>query len=95
MHFTGMMALEVPARVTWSADLVVASVALGVAFASLALCVAALPYARGRTLAATVLLALAIAVVVAGLTCPCCCRGRCHHNRHVFRWCNRRSAREG
>src|ERR1041384_2546857 len=30
MHYTGMFALELPGRVTWSPDLVVASILLGV-----------------------------------------------------------------
>jgi NO-binding membrane sensor protein with MHYT domain len=33
MHYTGMLALELPGRITWSADLVAASVALGIVFA--------------------------------------------------------------
>ena len=60
MHYTGMSALEVPARLTWSPDLVIVSIVLGVTFAGLALYVAALPHARGRTLLATALLTLAI-----------------------------------
>jgi len=32
MHYTGMLALELPGRVTWAPNLVVASVALGIAF---------------------------------------------------------------
>ena len=32
MHYTGMMALEVPGRITWLPNLVVASVVLGIAF---------------------------------------------------------------
>src|SRR5579863_6297540 len=36
MHYTGMMALELPGRITWSLNLVVASVALGVVFGALA-----------------------------------------------------------
>ena len=32
MHYTGMMALEVPGRITWAPNLVVASVVLGIAF---------------------------------------------------------------
>ncbi len=60
MHYTGMAALEVPARLTWSLGLVSASVVFGVTFAALALYVAALPHARGRSLIATGLLTLAI-----------------------------------
>ena len=36
MHYTGMMALELPGRVSWAPDLVVASIAFGVAFGALA-----------------------------------------------------------
>ena len=32
MHYTGMMALELPGRITWLPNLVVASMVLGVAF---------------------------------------------------------------
>ena len=60
MHFTGVLALELPARITWSPDLVMASIALGIVCAALALYVAAQPDARGRTLIATALLTLAI-----------------------------------
>src|SRR5215470_621863 len=40
MHYTGMAALEVPARITWSADLVVISVLLGCVLGALALLIA-------------------------------------------------------
>src|ERR1700687_4041219 len=40
MHYTGMWALELPGRVTWSPGLVAASIALGMAFGSAALAVA-------------------------------------------------------
>jgi diguanylate cyclase (GGDEF)-like protein/PAS domain S-box-containing protein len=60
MHFTGMLALEVQARITWSPDLVMASIALGIVCAVFALYVAAQPDMRGRTLIATALLTLAI-----------------------------------
>src|SRR6201995_1170455 len=40
MHYTGMMALELPARVTWSFDIVIASVIFGSLFGALALVVA-------------------------------------------------------
>jgi diguanylate cyclase (GGDEF)-like protein/PAS domain S-box-containing protein len=60
MHYTGMLALELPGRITWSPNLVVASVALGVVFGSLALFVAARRNDWGHTLIATVLLAVAI-----------------------------------
>ena len=60
MHYAGMQALEVPARITWSPGLVAASIALGIVWAAFALYVAAQPDARGRTLIATALLTLAI-----------------------------------
>jgi diguanylate cyclase (GGDEF)-like protein/PAS domain S-box-containing protein len=60
MHYAGMEALEVPARITWSPGLVVVSIALGIVWAAFALYVAAQPDARGRTLIATALLTLAI-----------------------------------
>ena len=37
MHYTGMMALELPGRISWAPNLVVASIALGIAFGALAL----------------------------------------------------------
>jgi methyl-accepting chemotaxis protein len=43
LHYTGMWALELPGRLTWSMDLVVASVVLGVAFS-----IAAVVYGRPR-----------------------------------------------
>jgi diguanylate cyclase (GGDEF)-like protein/PAS domain S-box-containing protein len=60
MHYTGMMALELPGRITWLPDLVVASVALGIAFASLALSFASRRANWGNSLIAAILLALAI-----------------------------------
>jgi diguanylate cyclase (GGDEF)-like protein/PAS domain S-box-containing protein len=41
MHFTGMLALEIPGRITWMPSLVTTSIAFGVAFAALALFVTA------------------------------------------------------
>jgi diguanylate cyclase (GGDEF)-like protein len=61
MHYTGMLALEVPARLAWDIGTVAASVVLGSAFGAFALVVATT--ARGsnrRHLAAAVLLTLAI-----------------------------------
>jgi diguanylate cyclase (GGDEF)-like protein/PAS domain S-box-containing protein len=60
MHYTGMWALQLPGHVTWSGDLVVASVLLGMLFGT-----AALTLAHGRdgmqaTVAAAALLTLAI-----------------------------------
>ena len=40
MHYLGMWALEVPGRVTWSLDLVLASIALGMLFGFVALAIA-------------------------------------------------------
>src|ERR1700733_9720542 len=60
MHYTGMMALEVPGHITWAPDLVLASIALGIAFGALALYFAARRDDWVNALIATVLLALAI-----------------------------------
>ena len=40
MHYLGMWALEVPGRVTWSLDLVLVSIALGMLFGYAALAIA-------------------------------------------------------
>ncbi len=60
MHFTGMRALQFPGRVTWSPNLVVAAIAFGIIFASLALFVAARRDDWRSTLLAAVLLTLGI-----------------------------------
>jgi PAS domain S-box-containing protein len=60
MHYTGMWALQVPGRVTWSLDLVVASILLGAIFASLALVVAVWRADRRGLAAAALLLTLSI-----------------------------------
>jgi diguanylate cyclase (GGDEF)-like protein/PAS domain S-box-containing protein len=60
MHYTGMLALEVPARLTWSVPLVIASVILGLVWAAAALYVASQPVGKGRTLLAATLLTVAI-----------------------------------
>jgi diguanylate cyclase (GGDEF)-like protein len=60
MHYLGMWALEVPGRVTWSPDLVVASIALGMCFGCAALAVATRKHDRRGTLTAAILLTLAI-----------------------------------
>ena len=60
MHYTGMIALELPGRITWSPSLVVASIGLGIAFGALALYFAARRDNWANALIATVLLALAI-----------------------------------
>src|ERR1700675_880247 len=53
MHYTGMMALELPARVVWSPGIVLASVVFGSVFAALALVVAVRRDDPRHTLAAT------------------------------------------
>ena len=60
MHYTGMMALELPARIVWAPEIVSASVVLGSLFAAIALVVASSRDSFGRTAAAAVLLTLAI-----------------------------------
>jgi diguanylate cyclase (GGDEF)-like protein len=55
-----MLAFEVPARMTWSVPLVVASVILGLVWAAAALYVACQPVGKGRTLLAAMLLTVAI-----------------------------------
>ena len=60
MHYTGMMALELPGRITWSPNLVVASIALGIAFGAFALYFAARRDDWVNTSIATILFALAI-----------------------------------
>lgn len=60
MHYTGMAALEIPARVSWAEGTVVASVLFGVVFAALALFVAARGDDLSHALTATALLTLAI-----------------------------------
>jgi PAS domain S-box-containing protein len=60
MHYTGMMALEIPALIVWSPGIVVASVLFGCVFAALALFVADRSENLGHAVAATVLLTVAI-----------------------------------
>ena len=60
MHYTGMMALEVPGHLTWVPNLVVASIALGITFGAVALYVAKRPDDWGNSFIATILFALAI-----------------------------------
>ena len=60
MHYTGMMALELPGRITWSQNLVIASVAFGVAFGALSIFFAARRDSWVNTSIAIVVLALAI-----------------------------------
>jgi diguanylate cyclase (GGDEF)-like protein len=60
MHYLGMWALEVPGRVTWSMDLVLVSIALGMLFGYAALAVAIRYNDRRGTLVAALFLTLAI-----------------------------------
>ena len=60
MHYTGMMALELPARISWSPGTVIASVMIGSALGALALVVASGRDSFGRLAVAAVLLTLAI-----------------------------------
>jgi diguanylate cyclase (GGDEF)-like protein/PAS domain S-box-containing protein len=60
MHYTGMWSLQVPGRVLWSTDLVVASIVLGIAFATAALMVASRYDDIRGTVAGALLLTLAI-----------------------------------
>jgi diguanylate cyclase (GGDEF)-like protein len=60
MHFTGMTALELSGRVTWSTNLVIASVLFGVTFGALAVFFAAKRDDWTNTLIAVGLLTLAI-----------------------------------
>ena len=63
MHYLGMLALELPGHVTWSLDLVAASIALGMLFGAVALTVAV-----GRSdLPATVIAALLLTFAIASL----------------------------
>src|SRR5262249_14552891 len=60
MHYTGMSAIELPGHVTWIPGLVVASVGLGMLFATAALAIAVRREDMRATLAAALLLTLAI-----------------------------------
>ena len=60
MHYTGMMALEIPALIVWSPGIVAASVLFGCVFAALALLVANRGESLGQALTATLLLTIAI-----------------------------------
>jgi diguanylate cyclase (GGDEF)-like protein/PAS domain S-box-containing protein len=60
MHYTGMAALEVPGRIAWSGELVIASILSGMAFAVMALMIAARAHTARATLSAAALLTLAI-----------------------------------
>jgi diguanylate cyclase (GGDEF)-like protein/PAS domain S-box-containing protein len=61
MHYTGMAAFEVAGRIQWDAPLVFSSIALGAAFASVALVVGLRKGTIGHALAGALLLTLAIA----------------------------------
>jgi diguanylate cyclase (GGDEF)-like protein len=63
MHYLGMWAFEFEGHAVWSADLVLASIALGVVFGVAALEVAVKSHAPGATVQAAVLLTLAIATL--------------------------------
>jgi NO-binding membrane sensor protein with MHYT domain len=60
MHYLGMWALEVPGRVTWSLDLVLASIVLGMLFGYAALAFAVRNSGRWGTFVAALFLTLAI-----------------------------------
>ena len=60
MHYLGMWALEVPGHMTWSIELVVASIILGVLFGMAAMAVAARHQGAGASVFAATLLTLAI-----------------------------------
>ncbi|HZP77901.1 MAG TPA: PAS-domain containing protein [Pseudolabrys sp.] len=60
MHYLGMWALQVPGHVTWATDLVVVSIALGMLLGAASLTVASRFSGQRVTLAAAVLLTLAI-----------------------------------
>ncbi|MHC2274098.1 diguanylate cyclase (GGDEF)-like protein [Bradyrhizobium diazoefficiens] len=60
MHYTGMMALEIPARIGWATDTMAVSIVLGIVFGSLALVVAGRRDGVANALGATVLLTVAI-----------------------------------
>lgn len=60
MHYLGMWALEVPGRVTWSLDLVAASIVLGMLFGYAALAIAVRYGGRWGTFVAALFLTLAI-----------------------------------
>jgi NO-binding membrane sensor protein with MHYT domain len=60
MHYTGMMALELPGRITWSPRLVIASIVLGIVFGVLTVIFAAKRDDWVNTLTAIGLLTIAI-----------------------------------
>ncbi len=60
MHFIGMWALEMPSNVSWNADLIVASIVLGLIFAAAALQVAVRYQGLAGSIAAAALLTVAV-----------------------------------
>jgi diguanylate cyclase (GGDEF)-like protein/PAS domain S-box-containing protein len=60
MHYSGMLALELPGQITWSLDFVFASLVLGGLFGVLAIVVASRRDSLWHSLAASILLAFAI-----------------------------------
>jgi methyl-accepting chemotaxis protein len=60
MHYTGMWALELPGRITWSSGLVLVSLLLGMGLGAAALAVAVRSAGQRTTLVAALLLTLAI-----------------------------------
>ncbi len=60
MHYLGMSALEVPGRLTWSLDLVAASIVLGIGFGIAAMYAATRPSNVAMTFVASVALSAAI-----------------------------------
>ena len=60
MHYTGMLALEFPGRVTWAPDLVIASILVGIVLAAGAMVLATCGQGKLRGFLAALLLALAI-----------------------------------
>jgi diguanylate cyclase (GGDEF)-like protein len=60
MHYTGMMAFEIPAHVRWATGTVTVSIVLGIVFASFALVVAGRRDSLSNALGAAVLLTVAI-----------------------------------
>jgi NO-binding membrane sensor protein with MHYT domain/signal transduction histidine kinase len=63
MHYTGMLSLEIPGRVTWRLEYVVGSLLVGWALAYVAFHV----FQRGRTLGRTAIASVALAGSVCGL----------------------------
>src|SRR5262249_27845253 len=60
MHYLGMSALQLPGRITWSADLVIASIVLGIVLGAAAVTLAQRGARPIHTLWAAILLTLAI-----------------------------------